>query len=224
MRLQAVIFGQDSLIDMREVHREAYNRVFAEAGLPWTWDAAQYARLRRMSGAADALETYVRTERPNWRVTDDLQHLMRAARRRHDAVCRDLESEPRFADTEMISLAHAVARSGLRLAAVARHSEEKAASHLPDLIQAETYVQILTALNLRGTACLGIECSQLGLAAARELSIATVDKESLAAAMRHSPAPNAGEIETILRDLHSQDATVGAPTARRGLMSLALIA
>jgi len=39
----------------RDGHRVAFNRAFAEAGLPWHWDVARYGRLLRVTGGRERL-------------------------------------------------------------------------------------------------------------------------------------------------------------------------
>ena len=54
--LTALIFDVDgTLADTEEVHRQAFNEAFAEAGLDWCWDPALYLRLLDVSGGKERI-------------------------------------------------------------------------------------------------------------------------------------------------------------------------
>lgn len=58
--LEALIFDVDgTLADTEEVHRVAFNRAFAEAGLPWQWDVALYGRLLQVTGGKERIRHYI---------------------------------------------------------------------------------------------------------------------------------------------------------------------
>lgn len=57
--LKALIFDVDgTLAETEEVHREAFNLAFAEAGLSWRWDRNIYGRLLRTTGGRERIEVY----------------------------------------------------------------------------------------------------------------------------------------------------------------------
>ena len=57
--LKALIFDVDgTLAETEEVHREAFNLAFAEAGLSWRWDRSIYGRLLRTTGGRERIEVY----------------------------------------------------------------------------------------------------------------------------------------------------------------------
>lgn len=60
--LDAVVFDVDgTLADTeRDGHRPAFNRAFADAGLPYRWDVDTYGRLLAVTGGARRLEGYLR--------------------------------------------------------------------------------------------------------------------------------------------------------------------
>lgn len=61
--LRAIILDMDgTLCESEEVHRAAFNRAFAEAGLGWEWTQALYGRLLRVKGGVDRLRHYMETE------------------------------------------------------------------------------------------------------------------------------------------------------------------
>lgn len=59
--LQALIFDVDgTLADTEEIHRQAFNRAFAEYSIPWTWSPELYGRLLAISGGRERIEFYRR--------------------------------------------------------------------------------------------------------------------------------------------------------------------
>lgn len=74
--VRALIFDVDgTMAETEEVHRAAFNRVFAEAGLDWTWDQALYARLLKVPGGLARLHHYLDMVEPD------------APAARRDALC-----------------------------------------------------------------------------------------------------------------------------------------
>lgn len=217
MRLQAILFGMETLVDRRDVERDAFNRVFHEAGLPWQWDAASYARLHRLSGGSDVLDVFIRTERPRWRNSEDLQHLLAAVRRRHAAVCRDLAAGTASADKDMIAIAEAARATGLRLCAIVPPGQAMPEVRL-DIAAAETHNGALAALTMPATACITIECLAEGFDAAANAGIVALDKLAISpsSGVAHDTA-----VITLLEDVHAR--AKATATASR-LLSMAMIA
>lgn len=59
--LRALIFDVDgTLAETEDLHRQAFNRAFAELGLPWRWDEALYADLLTVMGK-ERLAHYIDT-------------------------------------------------------------------------------------------------------------------------------------------------------------------
>ena len=56
MPLRALVFDVDgTLAETEEGHREAFNAVFAEAGLPWVWSQTHYKTLLRVTGGKERM-------------------------------------------------------------------------------------------------------------------------------------------------------------------------
>lgn len=61
--LRALIFDVDgTLAETEDLHRQAFNRAFAEMGLDWVWSPATYADLLTVMGGKERLAHYVETE------------------------------------------------------------------------------------------------------------------------------------------------------------------
>ncbi len=60
MKLKAIIFDVDgTLADTEEVHRLAFNQAFAEHGLTWAWNRAEYAGLLKTTGGKERMAAYI---------------------------------------------------------------------------------------------------------------------------------------------------------------------
>ncbi|MCJ2087822.1 HAD-IA family hydrolase [Methylobacterium sp. E-005] len=63
--LRALIFDVDgTLAETEDLHRQAFNRAFADLGLPWHWDPALYADLLTVMGGKERLAHYIDTQHP----------------------------------------------------------------------------------------------------------------------------------------------------------------
>ncbi|MCJ2049763.1 HAD-IA family hydrolase [Methylobacterium sp. J-070] len=61
--LRALIFDVDgTLAETEDLHRQAFNRAFADLGLSWSWDAALYADLLTVMGGKERLAHYIDTQ------------------------------------------------------------------------------------------------------------------------------------------------------------------
>ena len=58
--IKAVIFDVDgTLAETEEVHRIAFNRAFAAAGLDWNWDQGLYRKLLKVTGGKERIAHYL---------------------------------------------------------------------------------------------------------------------------------------------------------------------
>lgn len=66
MTLKALIFDVDGTIaETEEAHRMAFNRVFAEYGLDWTWTRELYGQLLLITGGKERIRHFVRNFAPS---------------------------------------------------------------------------------------------------------------------------------------------------------------
>jgi len=65
--LRALLLDVDgTLADTEEVHRQAFNAAFAEAGLDWEWDQELYHELLAVTGGKERIRYYLDTRRPDF--------------------------------------------------------------------------------------------------------------------------------------------------------------
>lgn len=172
MRLKALIFGLGTQSDRLEVERRAYNYVFAEAGLTWNWSAAKFASLLDQSDGGDVLGTYVRTELPQWCQSDDLAHMLRAARRRHRSVCSEFYSGGACRDLDVGFIISRAIECGIRVAALSTSPDVSYGWMAPGVVVARDYGAAIAALKQPASAVLAIEADgSAGAAEARGLAV-----------------------------------------------------
>jgi HAD superfamily hydrolase (TIGR01509 family) len=76
--LRALLWDVDGTLaeTERDGHRVAFNRAFAEAGLPWRWDETTYSRLLAVSGGRERLRAFLHDRQgmdPDPALVEDLQ-------------------------------------------------------------------------------------------------------------------------------------------------------
>ena len=76
--LKAVLLDVDgTLADTEEIHRQAFNRAFAEAGLDWIWGRDLYHELLAVTGGKERIRYYLDHHRPDSALPADLNGLER---------------------------------------------------------------------------------------------------------------------------------------------------
>jgi len=201
--LQALIFDVDgTLADTeRDGHRLAFNAAFAEAGLPWRWDAALYGELLAVTGGKERIRYFCERYAPEFlqRPDSDAQiRALHAAKTRHylDLVGKGgIPLQPGVA-----RLMREARAAGLALAIATTTTPENvtsllAASLAPDAASwfavigagdvvpkkkpaPDIYLWVLDALRLPASACIAFEDSANGLKASLAAGLPTVVTES----------------------------------------------
>ena len=70
--LRALLLDVDgTLADTEEIHRQAFNAAFAEAGLDWDWDPQLYHDLLAVTGGRERIRYYLDTRRPDFSLPPD---------------------------------------------------------------------------------------------------------------------------------------------------------
>lgn len=89
--LQAIVFDMDgTLADTEEIHRQAFNRAFAEFGFEWQWSPEEYHDLLSISGGRERIRQYLMQKRERPRATAALRQLALSVHKRKSELYREL--------------------------------------------------------------------------------------------------------------------------------------
>ncbi len=199
---QALIFDVDgTLAETEEVHRKAFNRAFADAGLSWRWSRERYRELLAVSGGKERIRQYIGESCPELLERKDLAEwiagLHQSKTGHYAAMMAGGEAELRPGVERLIREAH---DAGMRLAiattttranitalfdATLGHealdwfevigSATEAPVKKPD---PSVYLWVLERLGLPGDACLALEDTRNGVLAAKAAGIPVLVTES----------------------------------------------
>ncbi len=202
MTLQALIFDVDgTLAETEEVHRRAFNRAFAEAGLDWHWRRERYRELLKTSGGKERILRHIREEHPELLARADLDEwiagLHRAKTAHYKALMAAGEVELRPGVARLIGEARA---QGLKLAIATTTTRanidalfeatlgREALDWFAVIVAAEeapvkkpdpsVYRVALARLGLPAAACLAIEDTRNGVLAARGAGVPVLVTQS----------------------------------------------
>ena len=190
--MKALIFDVDgTLAETEEVHRAAFNRVFAEHGLDWNWNVDLYRELLKTTGGKERMRAYAKMVGAE---LDDAQiQRMHLAKNAHYGALTRGRATLRPGVEDLIRRGHA---AGLKLAICTTTSRANIEALIEATLGAEgfalfdtivgaedapvkkpapdAYLLALKRLGLPAADCLAFEDSANGLAAARAAGIATV--------------------------------------------------
>jgi len=199
MTLRALVWDVDGTLaeTERDGHRVAFNRAFAEAGLPWQWDEAHYGELLAVAGGRERLLHDLQRRGPlpaGPASREQLAERLHQSKGRHYARILAAERVPlREGVAELIeecaqrsvqlAIATTTGRANVE-ALLAPHfgpdwerrfacvmCAEQAPRKKPD---PQVYLRVLDALGAMPAEVLAIEDSPAGAAAARAAGIAVV--------------------------------------------------
>jgi HAD superfamily hydrolase (TIGR01509 family) len=197
--LQAVIFDVDGTLAETELagHRVAFNRAFAEHGLPWHWSPALYGELLAVTGGKERIRAYLARYEPQRLARADVDAWIAGLHQRKSEIYSQLVLAGAIALRPGIArLIGELRAAGVRLAIATTTTP----SSLDALIFAhfkcqtsalfevtgagdrvankkpapDIYHWVLAQLCLPPQACLAIEDSFAGLAAARAAGLPTL--------------------------------------------------
>ncbi len=197
MTLKAIIFDVDgTLADTEDAHRIAFNKTFAENGLPWNWDVALYDKLLKVTGGKERIKYYVESFLPDFQKPADYEgfvknlHLRKTAH--YTAALRDGHIPLRPGIRQLIADAR---KAGLKLAVSTTTSPENVSALLEvglgkdwaqnfdalgcgDIVPAkkpapDIYNWVLNELKLAPQDCIALEDSNNGLRSSLAAGIKT---------------------------------------------------
>lgn len=194
--VEALIFDVDgTLAETEELHRAAFNRAFAEAGLPWVWSREDYRRLLKTTGGKERIAAYMAEIGAQGL---DIPALHRAKTAIYTGLMAEGGLPLRPGVAALIARARA---SGKRLAIATTTSRPnvdalcaacfgQASDRVFDVLACgdevpakkpapDVYLLALQRLGLPATACLAFEDSANGLRAAQAAGLRTIVTPSL---------------------------------------------
>lgn len=211
MRADVIIFDVDgTLAETEEVHRRAFNEVFAAFGLNWSWDQPLYRKLLDVTGGKERIAHYVAAYDPpdGARALAALAELHAAKNRRYGELVAEGAAKLRPGIRRLIGEAR---RGGVRLAIATTTSLANVESLLAaafgtegrdifevigagDIVPAkkpapDIYRHVLDALRAPSFASIAVEDSRNGLDSARAAGLPTIVTPSLYT--RHQSFPGA---------------------------------
>lgn len=200
--LKALIFDVDgTLAETEEAHRDAFNRTFADNGLPWSWDRTLYRDLLGVSGGKERMRAYVEAHDPARRtetLADEIAGLHRHKTALYTQAVRAGGVPMRPGVLRLINEARI---AGLRLAVATTTTRDNVLALLDGATAGkghdwfdclccaddapvkkpdpQVYAVALACLGLKPWECLALEDSANGVRAARAADVPVVVSESV---------------------------------------------
>jgi len=211
----ALLWDVDGTLAETELqgHRRAFNRAFAEAGLPWRWDGTRYAQLLAISGGRERLRHFLSQATGTCPSDDQVEALQSSKTRHYGALVEAGELQLRpgvrrlMAAAAAAGVAQAVVTTSGR-AAVRALLDRQLPEH-PQWLQfwicgedvqhkkphPEAYRLALQRLALPAATVLAIEDSANGVAAATAAGLAVLAVRSASSAGEPAEAFRAAAAE-----------------------------
>lgn len=197
--LQAVLFDVDgTLADTeRDGHRVAFNRAFTESGLDWQWSVATYGKLLAVTGGKERIRHFAAVHAPEWLSRPDSDRAIATLHHLKSEIYTTLVRAGAIRLRPGVArLLHDLRAQGIRLAIATTttpssldslllaHFGDEAASLFEvfgagDVVRhkkpaPDIYCWVLQQMNLSPRACLAVEDSLAGLAAATAAGLPTL--------------------------------------------------
>lgn len=202
-RLGVLLFDVDgTLAETEEIHRQSFNRSFAQAGLDWVWSEELYARLLAVTGGKERIRHYIETCVPDFEPPMNLdEYIAGLHAAKTDVYTRIIAAGEIPLRPGVNRLIKEARRAGLRLGitttttpanvtALLRHSLDPDAESWFEVIAAgsivpakkpapDIYHHALEAMAVGPDECIAFEDSANGLRSAREAGVTTLVTRSL---------------------------------------------
>lgn len=196
-QLAAIIFDVDgTLAETEEAHRRAFNRTFAEFGLPWIWSQPRYRQLLAVSGGKERMAAHAAATG----TALDCELIARLHRRKTELYTAEVAAGAVPFRPGIARLIADARTAGLRLAIATTTTRANVHALLDGATKGgghdwfevmacaddapvkkpdpQVYGLVLERLGLPAAACLALEDSSNGLRAAAAAGIAVVVTES----------------------------------------------
>ncbi|NDG74653.1 MAG: HAD family hydrolase [Synechococcaceae bacterium WB8_1B_136] len=203
----ALLWDVDGTLAETELdgHRQAFNRAFADAQLPWRWDRSTYLELLRISGGRERMAHFLEQVEGRAPAADRLVALQAAKQRHYAALLQGGAIRPRPGVRRLLT---AAAQAGIPQAIVTTSGRSAVAALVaalvPPLLPAEVfafwvcgedvackkpdpegYRRALEQLGCPAERAVAIEDSANGVAAARAAGLPVLAARSVSSA--HEP-------------------------------------
>jgi HAD superfamily hydrolase (TIGR01509 family) len=236
MKLEGLLFDLDGTIaDTEELHREAFNATFAEAGLPWHWGPNRYAELLHVSGGAERIAFHVDALNAPAQEKARFLRMVPALHREKTRIHGELVAARRLrARPGVARLIEEARGAGLRIGIAATSASANVEALLASVFGGDgraaigaivcadqvarkkpapdLYERLLVTLGLPASACVAFEDSENGLAAAKAAGLYTVVTPT-----RWTMAQDFAGADLLLPTLGDPDAAIVDERVRRQL-------
>jgi HAD superfamily hydrolase (TIGR01509 family) len=196
--LTTLLFDVDgTLAETEEIHRQSFNRAFAQAGLDWVWSRALYAALLRVTGGKERIRYFLDTHLPDFEAPMQLdEYIAGLHAAKTDIYTRTVAAGQVPLRPGVKRLLDETRRAGMRLAitttttpanvaALLRHSLAPDAESWFEVIGAgsvvpakkpapDIYHYVMQKMGVSPAECLAFEDSANGLRSARDAGVTTL--------------------------------------------------
>ena len=196
--LTTLLFDVDgTLAETEEIHRQSFNRAFAQAGLDWVWSKALYAELLRVTGGKERIRYFLDTHLPDFEAPMQLdEYIAGLHATKTDIYTRTVAAGQVPLRPGVKRLLDETRRAGMRLAitttttpanvaALLRHSLAPDAESWFEVIGAgsvvpakkpapDIYHYVMQKMGVSPAECLAFEDSANGLRSARDAGVTTL--------------------------------------------------
>ena len=197
-KLEALLLDVDgTLADTEEIHRQAFNAAFEQAGLDWVWGEGLYHELLAVTGGKERIRYYLDRDRPDVSLPDDADAFIARLHKSKTGFFVDslaagsvplrpgVERLIRDAKAHGLRLAIVTTTSPENVTALFEHSFGGDVAGLFDVVAAgsvvakkkpaaDIYEYALSKLGLDPGQCIAIEDSANGLESALAAGVATL--------------------------------------------------
>ena len=197
-RLTTLLFDVDgTLAETEEIHREAFNRTFAQAGLDWVWSKQLYAELLKVTGGKERIRYFLDRYLPDFEAPMNIDEYIAGLHAAKTGIfTRTVAAGEVPLRPGVKRLLEETRRAGLRLAitttttpanvtALLHHSLAPDAESWFEVIGAgsivpakkpapDIYHYVMQKMGVNPAECLAFEDSANGLRSAREAGVITL--------------------------------------------------